>query len=98
MFHVFVIFCFLFCAFLFFVSCFVFFFWGGAGFKGQVRRPEGAPHLALDPPDCFFMSVVFLSVLFLGGFKGQVRWPEGLLTWPLNPPFFVVCLFVSCSF
>ena len=41
----FLFFCFFFVLFLFFFLC-VFF----GGFKGQVRWPEGPPHLALNPP------------------------------------------------
>ena len=54
---------FLFFCFLFFVFCFCFcfcFFFGG--FKGQVRWPEGPPHLALNPP--YFLFVFFFFVFF----------------------------------
>ena len=49
---------FCFCFFLFFCLffCFCVFF---GGFKGQVRWPEGPPHLALNPP-CFFFFVFFV--------------------------------------
>ena len=50
----FVFFCFVF----FFVFLFVFF----GGFKGQVRWPEGPPHLALNPP--YFICFVFFCFLF----------------------------------
>ena len=43
--------------FLFFLFCFVFLF---GGFKGHVRWPEGPPHLALNPPTCFFWLLSFL--------------------------------------
>ena len=72
-----------FCVFLLFLSFsflflfFCLFFLGG--FKGQVRWPEGPPHLALNPPYnfiflcfSFFFFVVFLFVCF-GGFECQVR-------------------------
>ena len=91
-----------FCFFLlFFWFCFVFFcfFWG---FKGQVRWPEGPPHLALNPPYLFFL-VLFLflfcfvfCLFFLGGFKGQVRWPEGPPHLALNPPYFFIVWFCFC--
>ena len=63
------VFLFLFC-FCFFVFFFGFFLLGG--FKGQVRWPEGPPHLALNPPylfvvflffGCFLFSFWFLSFL-----------------------------------
>ena len=56
--------------FFLFLFCFLFFF---GGFKGQVRWPEGPPHLALNPPYllllllllfCFVWSCFFLSLLF----------------------------------
>ena len=55
--------CFCFCFFcvFFFVCCFVFVLFGG--FKGQVRWPEGPPHLALNPP--YFLVFVFLFVVFV---------------------------------
>ena len=49
------VFCVCFCFF------FVFFFFFG-GLKGQVRWPEGPPHLALNPPYFLF---VFLFLFFL---------------------------------
>ena len=58
------LFCFCFC---FFSLVFLF-----GGFKGQVRWPEGPPHLALNPPylfvficffGCFLFSFWFLSFL-----------------------------------
>ena len=47
-----------------FYFCFLFLFFGG--FKGQVRWPEGPPHLALNPPYLFFCFClfVFLFVVF----------------------------------
>ena len=76
-----------FCVFVFFVFVFFFFlfcyscaFFGG--FKGQVRWPEGPPHLALNPPYLFFVSSFFLLGFFvLEGLR--VRWggPKGHLTW-----------------
>ena len=49
--------------FFFFVFVFVFVFFGG--FKGQVRWPEGPPHLALNPPYFLF---VFLFLFFFVSF------------------------------
>ena len=56
-----------FCVFFFFFRFFV------GGFKGQVRWPEGPPHLALNPPYfcclffclyvCLFVSFVFFESL-----------------------------------
>ena len=103
-------FCFFFCVFFFvFFSlsfCFVFF----GGFKGQVRWPEGPPHLALKPSlffgycflfvlfCAFFGSFLFLF-LFFGGFKGQVRWPKGPPHLALNPPYLFFCFFfLLCLF
>ena len=95
-FCVFLVFVFFFFVFLVFVSFFLFFlfvfcfFFGG--FKGQVRWPEGPPHLALNPPYLLFvfccfllflLFVLFWFCLFFG--KGlRVRWggPKGNLTWP----------------
>ena len=73
-----------FCFFFFFIcfSFFVFLFFGG--FKGQVRWPEGPPHLALNPP-CFFLFLfLFFFVLFVVLEGLGVRWggPKGHLTWP----------------
>ena len=53
------VFLFLFC--FCFVLFFAFYF---GGFKGQVRWPEGPPHLALNPPYLFFLFVFFLFVFF----------------------------------
>ena len=58
------LFCFFWVFFLFFFVvlffvCFVFF----GGFKGQVRWPEGPPHLALNPP--YFICFVFFFCFFL---------------------------------
>ena len=93
--HLFCIFVFLcFFSFFFFFCCFIFvFFWG---FKGQVRWPKGAPHLALNHPYSFVLflfcfSCVFFS--FFGGFKGQVRWPEGPPHLALNPPYLLFLFF-----
>ena len=55
-------FCFLFVFFCFFYFL-GFFFGGGGGFKGQVRWPEGPPHLALNPPYCCFLFFFVLSFL-----------------------------------
>ena len=77
-------FLFFFVFFVFFVSfvffCFFVFFFGG--FKGQVRWPEGSPHLALKPSlflflfffgfFFFFFLFFFCFFVFFGGFKGQV--------------------------
>ena len=63
--------CFCFC-FLCFVlgfvvgcCCFVFFVVFFGGFKGQVRWPEGPPHLALNPPYFLFCLVFFPLFCFL---------------------------------
>ena len=49
------------CFLLFFSFCFLFclFFFGG--FKGQVRWPNGPPHLALNPP---YLFIYFVFVFF----------------------------------
>ena len=59
------------------------------GFKGQVRWPEGPPHLALNPPYllfvfCCFFVFVFCFVSFFEGFYLA-----------LNPPYlsFSFCLY-----
>ena len=66
----------------FFSFCFCFFVF----FKGQVRWPEGPPHLALNPPYLFLFCFCFFFVPFLVVFlEGlRVRWggPKGHLTWP----------------
>ena len=94
--------------FLFFFLCFLFFvyfsvFWVFlvflffGGFKGQVRWPEGPPHLALNPP--YFFSVSFFClfsfcfVFCFGGFKDQVRRPKGPPHLALNPPNLSICFF-----
>ena len=55
-------FCLCFFGLFFFVLFFVFF----GGFKGQVRWPEGPPHLALNPPYlfCFFCYLVVVFFVF----------------------------------
>ena len=63
------------CCFFFFFCFFCFVFFGG--FKGQVRWPEGPPHLALNPPYficfCFFgFSFVLFSFFFFFFFGGRV--------------------------
>ena len=97
----FVVSVFVFCVCFFFVFCFC------GGFKGQVRWPEGPPHLALNPPYflvfvfCLLRFVcclfcVFFCFYFFGGFKGQVRWPKGPPHLALNPPYLFFCfLFFS---
>ena len=80
------------------VVFFLLFFFGG--FKGQVRWPEGPPHLALNPP--YFICFCFFGFSFVffwggGGFKGQVRWPEGPPHLALNPPYFT-CFCCCCFF
>ena len=91
-------FCFFF-VFLFVFFCFfVFFGFFFGGFKGQVRWPEGPPHLALNPP---YLFVVFVVFVFFGGFKGQVTWPKGPPHLALNPPYLSIFVFVFvffCSF
>ena len=80
-FVLFILFC-LFCFFFCFVFVFVFWFFFG-GFKGQVRLPEGPPHLALNPPYLFFCFVFcFLSLLF--------NTKETLFS-PRKGPFLFIC-------
>ena len=53
--------CFFFsCFFVFFCFCFLCFLCFFGGFKGQVRWPNGPPHLALNPPYCFNFCFCFL--------------------------------------
>ena len=42
--------------------CFLFLF---GGFKGDVRWPEGPPHLALNPPYLFFFCFCLVFVFFV---------------------------------
>ena len=80
-----------------FFFCFVFF----GGFKGQVRWPEGPPHLALNPPYfiCFCSFCCSFVLFSFGGFKGQVRWPKGPPNLALNPPYFICfCFFLFFVF
>ena len=65
-----------FLVFLFFFVFLVFCFFLG-GFKGQVRWPEGPPHLALNPPHFFGFFLFFLEGLRVrgGGPKGHLTWP-----------------------
>ena len=86
-----------------FFLCFPFFvfFCFFLGFKGQVRWPEGPPHLALKPS--FFALFCFILGLFFfwGRFKGQVRWPKGPATsLGSKASLFFVCFvfFVLCFF
>ena len=52
-----------FCCVLFFLGVFL------GGFKGQVRWPEGPPHLALNPPYFFVIfSLLVLCFLFFAVF------------------------------
>ena len=89
-----------FCGFLFFVS-FLFFV---GGFKGQVRWPEGPPHLVLNPPYLLFVFCgfccfcCFCFLCFFGGFKGQVMWPKGPPHLALNPPYLFIFVFVFVVF
>ena len=57
--------------FVFFVLCFF------GGFKGQVRWPEGPPHLALNPPYfisfCFFVFICFFFCFLLFVFLEGLR-------------------------
>ena len=69
-FGIFAVFC-LASFFLFFCFfCFCVFF---GGFKGQVRWPEGPPHLTLNPPYyfffCFFFFVLFFCWFFFEGLR-----------------------------
>ena len=52
------------CFFLVFLFCFfvVVFF---RGFKGQVRWPEGPPHLALNPPYLLLLFSLFCFLFFV---------------------------------
>ena len=80
-FFVFVFFCFLFCFF-----CFLFLVFFG-GFKGQVRWPEGPPHLALNPP----YSFIYFSFSFCLFFLSLL-----LLENPVVPPEKGIFLFIFC--
>ena len=66
----FVFFCFWFVLFVLFVlfALFLMFF---TGFKGQVRLPEGPPHLALNPPHLF----CFLLFCFVFCFRTKTFFP-----------------------
>ena len=62
--------------FVFFGFCFVFLFWRVFFGEGQVRWPEGPPHLALNPPYFFFvLFFVVFGFFVLEGFFGSQRWP-----------------------
>ena len=69
------------CFFLFSLSSLFLFFCLFWGFKGQVRWPEGPPHLAQNPPYLFFCFCCLFCLLF---FFERLRWggPKGHLTWP----------------
>ena len=54
---------FVFVVFLILFFCFCFCFFGG--FKGQVRWPEGPPHLALNPPYLVLFFFLFCCFCFL---------------------------------
>ena len=58
-----------------FLGLFGFIFWGlflGGGFEGQVRWPQGPPHLALNPPYYyFFFDFYFIFLLSFLVFKTQ---------------------------
>ena len=74
---------------------FVFWFFLG-GFKGQVRWPEGPPHLALNPPYLLFVFCCFCCFCFfvLFFFEGlRVRWGG-----PKNPPYLLFFCFSFCCF
>ena len=62
------------CFFFVFFVAFCFFCFLLGGFKGQVRWPEGPPHLALNPPYLFVFSLFFLLlfVFFLVPFLSLV--------------------------
>ena len=49
---------------LFFFCFLFFFFFLFGGFKGQVRWPEGPPHLALNPPYLFLLLFRFFLLFF----------------------------------
>ena len=71
---------------LFFSFSFLFFF---GGFKGQVRWPEGPPHLALNPPYLFFFVWFFVSCVFFLVFNQKPCF------FPLKRALF--CFFLSVS-
>ena len=74
-----------FCVFSFYCSCFScssFVFQFLEGLSGQVRWPEGPPHLALNPP-YLFLFVLFLFCFCFG--------PPHLT---LNPPYLFIVSFV----
>ena len=84
--------------FLFFVFCFFF-----GGFKGQVRWPEGPPHLALNPPYLFIYLFIYLFLflfLFFCSFPFfAFEWQKTLFFPPKKGHFclFSVFLFLSAS-
>ena len=89
-FFLFFLFVLLFSLFLFLFLCFFF-----GGFKGQVRWPEGPPHLALNPPSFFFLFfwLFCFCFCFFWRVKCQVRWPKGPPHLALNPPYLFLLLF-----
>ena len=60
---------------MFLVFLFWLFFFGG--FKGQVRWPEGTPHLALNPPYLLFIFywVGCFSFLFFASWHKKTGFP-----------------------
>ena len=74
-----------------FLFCFVFFVVFVGGFRGQVRWPEGPPHLALNPP--YFLFVLFCFCFFFFPFFASKR--QKTLFPPLEKGIF--CLFLSVS-
>ena len=80
--------------FVFVLFCFFAFYFGG--FKGQVRWPEGPPHLALNPPYLFFLFVFFF-VFFFASFPFFVFNRKNLF-FPLKRAFLWFIFSVSLSF
>ena len=75
------------------IFLFLFFFVVFGGFKGQVRWPEGPPHLALNPPYwfCLFVCLFFLVVFSFLSLLLSEKKP----IFPIKKAFF--CLFLSVS-
>ena len=86
-----------FCVLLFVFFVFVLVFFGG--FKGQVRWPEGPPHLALNPPYLFLLVCLFFLLVSFAFFLVVFSFLSLLLSekpvFPLKKGIF--CLFLSVS-
>ena len=77
--------------FLYFIFYLLFFL---GGFKGQVRWPEGPPHLALNPPYLFFSLFLFcffgfVLCFFVSSFLSLLLIEK--LVFPPKRAFFVYC-------